>query len=749
MQGENITKELVEDHGLTDEEYQRILAILGREPTLTELGIFSVMWSEHCSYKSSRTLLATLPTKAPWVIQGPGENAGVIALDEKWALVFKMESHNHPSYIEPKQGAATGVGGILRDIFTMGARPIASMDSLRFGELNHPHNRYLLDGVVEGIAWYGNCMGVPTVAGEVSFDPTYDGNPLVNAFNLGIAQKDKIFKAQATGIGNPVIYVGSKTGRDGIHGATMASEEFHEDSQEKRPTVQVGDPFTEKLLLEACLEVFQYDWVLGIQDMGAAGLTCSSSEMAAHGGTGVEIDLSLVPQREEGMTPYEIMLSESQERMLLVARKGTEEEVISVFKKWGLDAVVIGRVSGDGKLRVKVGSETVAEIPAQSLTDETPCYLRPQKDPGKRRRIKEDHSVFWLRERDEISDPTYALKALISHPTVASKEGIWRQYDHMVRINTVVLPGSDAAVVRIKGTNKAVALSCDCNPHYCFLNPYEGAKQAVAEAARNVACSGAVPRAITNCLNFGNPEKPEVMWEFAEAVKGMGEACRVLETPVTGGNVSFYNETRGKGILPTPTIGMVGIIENIEWVVTQGFKNEGDLVAILGETCGHMGGSLYNWALKGVLAGDPPSVDLEKEHRLHQLLAELAKNKLISSAHDTSEGGLGVCVAECCISSPSLLGAEILMEDHRLDAIPLLFGEDQTRVVISYLPANHDDIESLCVEHGIPITPIGEVGGKILTIQTKEGEIAMPVETLRELWRSSLFRLMGWEMPPE
>ncbi len=749
MQGQDITKELIRDHGLNEEEYQKILNILGREPTLTELGIFSVMWSEHCSYKSSRTLLATLPTKAPWVIQGPGENAGVIALDDTWALVFKMESHNHPSYIEPKQGAATGVGGILRDIFTMGARPIASMDSLRFGDLDNPHNRYLLDGVVEGIAWYGNCIGVPTVAGEVSFNPCYDGNPLVNAFNLGVVKKDKIFKAQATGIGNPVIYVGSKTGRDGIHGATMASEEFSEDSQEKRPTVQVGDPFTEKLLLEACLEVFQHDWVLGIQDMGAAGLTCSSSEMAAHGGTGVEIDLELVPQREEGMTPYEIMLSESQERMLLVARKGTEDKVISVFKKWGLDAVVIGRVSGDGMLRVKVGSETVAEIPAQALTDDTPCYMRPQKDPGKRRRIRDNHSLFWLKEKGDISDPTYALKALISHPTVASKEGIWRQYDHMVRINTVVLPGSDAAVVRIKGTNKAVALSCDCNPHYCFLNPYEGAKQAVAEAARNVACSGAMPKAITNCLNFGNPEKPEVMWEFAQAVKGMGDACRTLETPVTGGNVSFYNETNGKGIMPTPTIGMVGILENLEWVVTQGFKTEGDLVAVLGETKGHMGGSLYNWSLQGVLEGGPPPVDLEKEHRLHQLLVELAKNKLISSAHDTSEGGLAVCLSECCISSPDLLGAEIMLDEIELETIPLLFGEDQGRVVISYLPANHDDIADLCERHQIPINTIGEVSGSTLSIQTRDHHLNLPVATLRELWRTSLFNLMHWEIPAE
>ncbi len=749
MQGENITKELIEDHGLTEEEYQRILDILGREPTLTELGIFSVMWSEHCSYKSSRTLLTTLPTEAPWVIQGPGENAGVIALDETWALVFKMESHNHPSYIEPKQGAATGVGGILRDIFTMGARPIASMDSLRFGELNSPHNRYLLEGVVEGIAWYGNCIGVPTVAGEISFDPSYDGNPLVNAFNLGIVRRDRIFKAQATGIGNPVIYVGSKTGRDGIHGATMASEEFHEDSQEKRPTVQVGDPFTEKLLLEACLEVFQHDWVLGIQDMGAAGLTCSSSEMAAHGGTGVEIDLNLVPQREEGMTPYEIMLSESQERMLLVARKGTEEKVISVFKKWGLDAVVIGQVSGDGMLRVKVGRETVAEIPAQALTDETPCYQRPQQNPGKRARTKENPEAFWTSEKGDPEDPAYALRALLSHPTIASKEGVWRQYDHMVRINTVVLPGSDAAVVRIKGTPRAVALSCDCNPHYCFLDPYEGAKQAVAEAARNVACSGAMPRAITNCLNFGNPEKPEVMWEFAQAVKGMGEACRVLETPVTGGNVSFYNETNGKGVLPTPTIGMVGIIENLQWVITQGFKNEGDLVAVLGDTKGHLEGSLYEWALKGVLRGDPPKVDLQAEKRLYHLLVELARDRLISSAHDTSEGGLGVCLAECCLSSKGLLGAEILVEDWEIETIPLLFGEDQGRVVISYLPANHDDIAELCHKHGVTLTPIGEVAGKDLSIQTRDGKVKMEVRELRSTWRNSLFNLMGWEIPLE
>ena len=732
MQGA-ITPQVIEDHNLTMEEYQRIVEILGREPNFTELGIISVMWSEHCSYKSSRVHLKKLPTQAPWVIQGPGENAGVIAVDDTWAVAFKMESHNHPSYIEPFQGAATGVGGILRDIFTMGARPIASLDSLRFGTLDKPRNRYILEGVVSGIAWYGNCIGVPTVGGEVTFAPCYDGNPLVNVFNLGLVRRDKIFKAKAAGVGNPVIYVGSKTGRDGIHGATMASEEFSEDSEEKRPNVQVGDPFTEKLLMEACLEAFQYDWIVGIQDMGAAGLTCSTSEMASKGGVGIEIDLDRVPQREEGMTAYEIMLSESQERMLLVARKGTEDKVIEIFKKWGLDAVVIGRVTDDGLVRVWHKGEVVAEVPAVCLTEDTPVYDRPQEKPAYLDELQK-------LEEGEIpipSDLKGILLKLLAHPNMANKRWIYRQYDHMVQINTIVLPGSDAAIIRIKDTGKAVALSSDCTPRYCYLDPYLGAQQAVAEAARNVACSGALPRAITNCLNFGNPEKPPVMWTFARTVEGMAEACRVLETPVTGGNVSFYNETMGRGIYPTPTIGMVGILERVEDRVTQNFKNPGDLVALLGKNRGHLGGTEYLEHIHGKVAGKPPAVDLEYEKRLHRLLVTLAREGLISSAHDVSHGGLAVTLAECCISGENPVGARVeLKENFRPDA--LLFGEDQGRVVLSLRPQSLEKVKALSKEYGVPFQVMGTVGGDTLEISWPHGELEVTIQELRDAWNQGL-----------
>ena len=736
MQG-SITPQVIKDHNLTMEEYQRIVEILGREPNLTELGIISVMWSEHCSYKSSRVHLKKLPTQAPWVIQGPGENAGVIAVDETWAVAFKMESHNHPSYIEPFQGAATGVGGILRDIFTMGARPMASLDSLRFGTLDKPRNRYILQGVVSGIAWYGNCIGVPTVGGEVSFAPCYDGNPLVNVFNLGLVRRDKIFKATAAGVGNPVIYVGSKTGRDGIHGATMASEEFSEDSEEKRPNVQVGDPFTEKLLMEACLEAFQHDWIVGIQDMGAAGLTCSTSEMASKGGVGIEIDLDKVPQREEGMTAYEIMLSESQERMLLVAKKGTEDKVIEIFNKWGLDAVVIGRVTDDGLVRVWHKGEVVAEVPAMCLTDDTPVYDRPQEKPD----YLEEVQRLDLDEIPVPPDLKGVLLTLVGHPNMANKRWIYRQYDHMVQTNTVVLPGSDAAVIRIKETGKAVALSSDCNPRYCYLDPYVGTQQAVAEAARNVACSGALPRAITNCLNFGNPEKPPVMWTFARAVEGMAEACRVLETPVTGGNVSFYNETMGKGVYPTPTIGMVGILERVEDRVTQEFKEEGDVVALLGENRGHLGGTEYLEHIHGRVAGKPPAVDLKYEKRLHRLLVELAKRGLVRSAHDVSHGGLAVTLAESCISGEAPLGARVaLKEELRPDA--LLFGEDQGRVVISLEPGKVAEVETLTSEFGVPFQVVGTVGGSSLKISWPTGRLEVGLDELKEAWDEGLVRLL-------
>jgi phosphoribosylformylglycinamidine synthase II len=571
MQEPAITQEIIEQHGLTPEEYQRILDILGREPTFTELGIFSVMWSEHCSYKSSRIHLKKFPTEGKYVIQGPGENAGVIDIGEGLAAVFKMESHNHPSFIEPYQGAATGVGGIMRDVFTMGARPVANMNSLRFGKLSEPHNKYLLDGVVDGIAGYGNCMGVPTLGGEIYFSDTYNGNCLVNAFTLGIAQNDRIFRGYASGPGNVVIYVGSKTGRDGIHGVTMASEEFVDDSEQKKPTVQVGDPFTEKLLLEACLEVMKKDLLVGIQDMGGAGLTSSSCEMAGRAGTGVELDLSLVPRREEGMIPYEIMLSESQERMLMVAEKEKENEIHAIFQKWDLEAVTIGRVTDDGMLRILNGEKQVAEIPALQIAQQAPMYDRPHSESEEQRSRKSlDLSVIPVPE-----DLNEVLQDLLGSYNIADKGWVYEQYDHMVRTNTVVLPGSDAAVIRVKGTGKGLAISTDCNGRYCYLDPFTGGMIAVAESARNVVCSGARPRALTDCLNFGNPEKADIMWQFVQAVEGMSAACQALDTPVISGNVSFYNETKGEAIWPTPTVGMVGVLEDVHQHITQWFKKEG------------------------------------------------------------------------------------------------------------------------------------------------------------------------------
>ena len=696
-----ITKELIEEHGLTEEEYQLILKILGREPTITELGIFSVMWSEHCSYKSSKIHLKKFPTEAPWVIQGPGENAGVIEIDENLAAVFKMESHNHPSYIEPFQGAATGVGGILRDIFTMGARPVASMDSLRFGPPDNPLNLYIMNGVVSGISWYGNCVGVPTVGGETFFAECYSHNPLVNVFNLGIARKDRIFKARAAGVGNPVIYVGSKTGRDGIHGATMASDEFKEDAEQKKPNVQVGDPFTEKLLLEACLEAMEKGLVVGIQDMGAAGLTCSSSEMAAKAGTGVELNLDLVPQREEGMTAYEIMLSESQERMLLVAEKGKEKELTAIFKKWGIDAVVVGKVIEEPVLRVFHKGEKVAEIPVKYLAEETPVYNRPSKKPD----YIDEVQRLNLEEIPEPEDLKDVLLKLLASPNIASKRFIWRQYDHMVQTNTVVLPGSDAAVIRVKGSPKGIAISCDCNPRYCYLDPREGAKQAVAEAARNVACAGATPRAITDCLNFGNPEKPEIMWQFVEAVEGMAEACRALETPVTGGNVSFYNETLGKAIWPCPTVGMVGILEDVRKHTTCYFKDPGDTIILIGEPKGEIGGSEYLHYIHGKVAGRPPRVDLDHEKRLTKALVELISNGLVKSAHDVSLGGIAVALARCCLNPEGFVGAEVEL-NYPIREDLLLFGEDQGVVIIS--TSRPDKVSYLLQRHNLAHRIIGE-----------------------------------------
>ncbi len=728
-----VTPELVAEHGLTPREYERVQEILGREPSFTELGIFSVMWSEHCSYKSSKVHLRKFPTEGPAIVQGPGENAGIVDIGDGMVAVFKMESHNHPSFIEPYQGAATGVGGILRDIFTMGARCIASMDALRFGPLDQPRNRFLLDGVVAGIAGYGNCIGVPTVGGEIFFDECYNGNPLVNVFNLGIARKDHIFLGRAGGVGNPVIYAGSKTGRDGIHGATMASEEFDETSEERRPTVQVGDPFTEKLLMEACLELFKTDYVVGIQDMGAAGLTCSTCEMASRGDTGVEIDLGKVPQREAGMVPYELMLSESQERMLIVARKGTEDKVLDIFRKWDLEAEIIGVVTDDRKMRVRSGDRVVAEIPAHPLAEEGPVYERPMSRPD------------WMDEARRLDlsavpvpgDLNGTLLSLLSSPGIARKQWVWEQYDHMVRINTVVLPGSDAAVIRVPGSaRKGLALSTDCNPLYCWLDPREGAKAAVAESARNIVCSGGRPLAITNCLNFGNPEKPAIMWQFAQAVEGIAEACRAFGTPVTGGNVSFYNETLGVGVFPTPTIGMVGLLEDVSKHMTQWFKSPGDTVVLLGEAGEEVGGSEYLRLVHGLRKGLPPRVDLNREKSVQDLCLWAIESGLLSSAHDCSEGGIGVALAECCLSGPGLVGAEIRLEPaSRPDA--LLFGESQGRIVVSLPEGKLESLQGEARARGVASAVIGKVGGPRLRVDGGGSLVDLSLDDMNHAWRET------------
>src|SRR6266850_4150149 len=634
--------QVLERHGLKPDEYERITQFLGRDPNLTELGIFSVMWAEHYSYKSSRVHLKTLPTTGTQVLQGPGENAGAVDIGDGLAAVFKIESHNHPSFIEPYQGAATGVGGIIRDIFTMGARPIALLNSLRFGAIDAPGTRRLLEGVVAGIAGYGNSIGIPTVGGEIAFEPSYAGNPLVNVFCLGIAKASDIIKGVASGTGNAVYYVGAKTGRDGIHGATMASAEFDEKSAEKRPAVQVGDPFMEKLLLEACLEVMKTDALVGIQDMGAAGLTCSTCEMGSRGGAGVDIDVSLVPQRETGMTPYEIMLSESQERMLMVVKRGREAEVEEIFEKWDLHAVRVGEVTTDGRLRVRNHGEVVAEIPNRSLTDDAPLYRRPMSEPAYIQAAQQ----LSLAALGKPAAAAGVLMRLLASPTIASKRWVYRQYDHMVRTNTLVLPGMGAGVVRVKGTDRALAMSVDCNSRFVYLDPFAGAQLAVAEAARNVACAGGVPIGATNCLNFGNPERPEIMWQFAKAVEGMGAACRALDIPVTGGNVSLYNETDGRAVLPTPVLGVVGLVDDAEAVVKRAFRTDGDSVMLLGESFDELGGSEYLKLIHGLIRGVPPALDLKREAALHRVLIEGAGSGLIRSAQDCSEGGLAVALAE-------------------------------------------------------------------------------------------------------
>ena len=734
-------QDLISQQGLSREEYQRILTLLEREPNPLELGIFGVMWSEHCSYKSSRVHLKKLPTQGERVLQGPGENAGVVDLGNGLVAVFKMESHNHPSFIEPYQGAATGVGGILRDIFTMGARPVALLNSLRFGPLSFPRNRYLFDGVISGIAGYGNCIGVPTIGGEVYFHEIYNRNNLVNVLCLGIAGRDKIVKGRASGEGSPVLYVGSKTGRDGIHGATMASASFDEESETKRPMVQVGDPFTEKRLLEACLEVIDQDLILGMQDMGAGGLTCSASEMASKADMGMTLELSSVPLREDGMTPDEIMLSESQERMLLVPKPGREKEIRRIFEKWELDIATIGTVTSDGLLTVKERGNVVVQVPAKALTDEAPSYERPLAPPPYLDAIQ-SLNLDVLKEPKDFNE---VLLALLSSPTIASKEWVYRQYDHMVQTNTIVLPGSDAAVVRIKGRDQALALTVDGNSLYCLLNPHMGAMIAVAEAARNLVCAGATPIALTDCLNFGNPEKPEVMWQFALAIEGIADACKRLGIPVVSGNVSFYNETNGIDIYPTPIIGMVGLMEPAR-PMTSWFKTSGDWIILLGDTKEELGGTEYLRQIFSNERGTPPFIELEKEVALHALCLSAIQSGLIKSAHDCSEGGLAVAIAESCVTSEDFtLGAEVSLANRSIRRDALLFGESQSRILVTVSEEHLSNFRRLADEHKVPLEVIGRVGGDRLRINLQDASsdrasclIDLELDKIKATWRNAI-----------
>ena len=757
-----ITPELIREHALTPDEYEKIQRLLGgREPTLTELGIFSVMWSEHCSYKSSRVHLKRLPTRSRLVVQGPGENAGIIDIGEGWACVFKIESHNHPSFIEPFQGAATGVGGILRDIFTMGARPVAVMDSLRFGPIQISHaagggaratpeirkNHALLEGVVSGIASYGNCFGVPNLGGETKFEDCYSGNPLVNAFALGLVRRDQIFYAKASGEGNPVIYVGAKTGRDGIHGATMASEEFSEVSEAKRPNVQVGDPFLEKLLLEACLEAMHTGAIVGIQDMGAAGLTCSTCEMGARGHVGIEIELDHVPQRETGMTPYEIMLSESQERMLLVAQKGREDEVFRVFQKWSLDGVQVGRVTNDGRLRVLEHGQVVAEIPNQALTDDAPVYKRPLErwEPPVPREMPEHIKLT------ATGDLTDNLKRLLASPNICGKRWVWQQYDHMVQTNTVEGPGAgDAGVIRIKGSQRGLAMALDGNGRWCYLDPRLGAMHSVAEAARNVACAGATPVGATNCLNFGNPEKAHIMWQFSQVVDGITKACEELEVPITGGNVSFYNETLGEGIYLTPVLGIVGILEDVHKAVRPDFREAGQAIVLLrasdpGDATdaeSEFGSSEYAKEILGALWGYPPALNLEKEAGLQRALVEMAEAGLLESAHDCSEGGIAVTLAESAFGRS--VGLKVDLASQGLPPEFVVFGEDASRVVISCDHAGLAEIKKVAVKHGVSAEQVGETVPEGVEIKL-DGRVVVSatIGELRDEYENALERALG------
>ena len=774
----SITPEMIREHGLTPEEFDKIKQLLGgRDPTRTELGIFSVMWSEHCSYKSSRVHLKRLPTRSKLVVQGPGENAGIVDIGDGWACAFKIESHNHPSFIEPFQGAATGVGGILRDIFTMGARPVAVMDSLRFGPISpgaehsgtedmltgqspattqalptqaETHkNHSVMEGVVSGVASYGNCFGVPNLGGEVKFEPCYSGNPLVNAFALGLVRRDQIFYGRASGEGNPVIYVGSKTGRDGIHGATMASEEFSEGSEAKRPNVQVGDPFLEKLLLEACLEAMQTGAIVGIQDMGAAGLTCSTCEMGARGGTGVEIELDRVPQRETGMTPYEIMLSESQERMLLVAQKGREEEVFRVFQKWGLDAVEIGRVTSDAKMRVLEHGEVVAEIPNAALTDDAPVYKRPlaRWEPPVDREMPEH---IRLSENGGFS---LQLKSLLASPNICSKRWVWQQYDHMVQTNTVEAPGAgDAGVIRIKGSKRGLAMALDGNSRWCYLDPRLGAMHAVAEAARKVACAGATPIGATNCLNFGNPEKPHIMWQFSQTIDGITKACEELDTPITGGNVSFYNETLGEGIYPTPVIGVVGFLEDVHKTVKMHFARAGRKIVLLraneaGDAVDaevEFGSSEYAKEILGAVWGYPPDLDIEREATLQRALVAIIEAGLVESAHDCADGGLAVALVESAL--PGGVGVSVTLPCQQVPLEFLLFGEDASRVVLSCDPAHLPRIQQVVEEYGVVVDVLGETRSDRVEIAVNgQSVISASVAELRDAYEGALEKALRTE----
>jgi phosphoribosylformylglycinamidine synthase subunit PurL len=756
-----VTPEMIREHGLTPDEYEKIRQLLdGREPTRTELGIFSVMWSEHCSYKSSRVHLKRLPTRSKLVVQGPGENAGIVDIGDGWACAFKIESHNHPSFIEPFQGAATGVGGILRDIFTMGARPVAVMDSLRFGPIENVSaergarspvhhaaeeihkNHSVMEGVVSGVASYGNCFGVPNLGGEVKFESCYSGNPLVNAFALGLVRRDQIFYGRASGEGNPVIYVGSKTGRDGIHGATMASEEFSEGSEAKRPNVQVGDPFLEKLLLEACLEAMQTGAIIGIQDMGAAGLTCSTCEMGGRGGTGVEIELDRVPQRETGMNPYEIMLSESQERMLLVAQKGREEEVFRVFQKWGLDAVEIGRVTSDAKMRVLEHGKVVAEIPNAALTDDAPVYKRPLKrwEPPVDREMPEHIRL------GENADCTAQLKRLLASPNICSKRWVWQQYDHMVQTNTVEAPGAgDAGVIRIKGSKRGLAMALDGNGRWCYLDPRLGAMHAVAEAARKVACSGATPIGATNCLNFGNPEKPNIMWQFSQVIDGITKACEELDVPITGGNVSFYNETLGEGIYPTPVIGVVGILEDVHKAAKMHFAPPGRKIILLranepGDAVdaeSEFGSSEYAKEILGAVWGYPPALDIEREATLQRALIAIIDAGLAESAHDCADGGLAVALVESAL--PAGVGFKVTLPKQKLPLEFPLFAEDASRVVLSCDPTHLARIQQIAEDFGVAAEVLGETGSDRVEIYIEsQTVISASVAELRDAYEGSL-----------